>query len=179
MTGFFASDSVAAGPPVTDIMVGKAEARLGVRLPRTYVALLHEQNGGVPARRCFSMNRPTSWASDHIEVSMVLGIGFEEGTDGELGSRYLIQEWGYPQVGVVLFDTPSSGHDAVMLDYTGCGADSEPSVVYVDEDRQPVQIAKNLEAFIAALVDCSRYSSAATTSGQFSGSTGRDGNAIT
>ena len=154
---FFSDESGPSGPALTDEMVSRAEDSLGVRLPRSYLALLHERNGGIPVRRCFPMKRPTSWASDHIQVSTLLGIGFEEGIDGELGSRYLIQEWGYPDVGVVIFDMPSGGHDTVMLDYSDCGSHGEPRVVYVDEDRIPVFVAATFEEFVEALVDCSRF----------------------
>ena len=154
---FFSTNSKALGPTVSDVMVLEAEASLGVRLPRAYVALLRQQNGGVPARCCFPMTQRTSWAPDHFEVSSLLGVGFEEGIDGEYGSRYLIGEWGYPDVGVVIFDTPSAGHDTVMLDYRECGSQGEPRVVYVDEDRIPLIVAPTFAAFIESLVECASF----------------------
>lgn len=36
---------------------------------------------------------------------------------------------------MVICDTPSAGHDTVMLDYSECGPEGEPSVAYIDEDR--------------------------------------------
>lgn len=153
----FFSDESALGPEITEEMVSRAEASLGVRLPKSYVALLREKNGGAPERRCFPMKRATSWAPDHFQVSTLLGIGFDEGIDGELGSRYLVGEWSYPDVGVVVFDTPSGGHDAVMLDYSESGRQGEPRVVYVDEDRVPMPVAATFADFIEGLVDCSRF----------------------
>jgi len=64
----------------------------------------------------------------------------------------MIDEWGYPRVGVVFCEMPSGGHDAVMLDYSR-GA-PEPVVVYVDEDRVPRVVAASFTAFLASLVDC-------------------------
>lgn len=68
----------------------------------------------------------------------------------------MVSEWGYPDIGLVMFLTPSAGHDTVMLDYTDCGVDGEhgePSVAYVDEDRVARQLAPSLDAFLGALVD--------------------------
>ncbi len=103
------------------------------------------------------MTRRTSWASDHIAVAVLLGVGTADGIDGELGSEYLIQEWEYPAVGVVVFGTPSGGHDTVMLDYTQCGSQGEPRVVYVDEDRIPIPVASTFQEFVDALVDGARF----------------------
>jgi hypothetical protein len=47
----------------------------------------------------------------------------------------MIDEWGYPEIGIVICDMPSGGHDTVMLDHWEGGL--EPSVAYVDEDRIP------------------------------------------
>lgn len=151
---FFADNTRGSGPTLTDEMVQQAETRLGLRLPAAYIELARERNGGIPLRRCFRTTFPSSWAADHIEVSMLLGIGFEEGIDGELGSAYLVQEWGYPDVGLVCFDTPSAGHDTVMLDYRKCGPDGEPSVVYIDEDRKIYTLADTFADFVSGLVAC-------------------------
>ncbi len=74
----------------------------------------------------------------------------------------MIQEWGYPDIGVVIFDTPSAGHDTVMLDHSARGPRGEPCVVYVYvdvseyEDRKPSRVADSFQAFVGALVDCER-----------------------
>ena len=150
---FFVTEPVGSGPPLTDAMVARAEATLHSRLPPAYVAILRERNGGVPVRRCFRTTTPTSWAPDHIEISTLLGIGFEEGLDGALGSAYRVQEWGYPDIGLVICDTPSGGHDTVMLDYSKCGPQGEPRVVYVDEDRSVVLLAPDFSTFAEGLVE--------------------------
>lgn len=151
---FFTDDNYYSGPPVNADMVRAAEARIGFRLPRAYLELLHERNGGVPIRRCFPTVVRTSWAEDHIEISGLLGIGTERGIDGKLGSAYLIQEWDYPNIGIVICDTPSGGHDTVMLDYRECGPEGEPQVVYVDEDRTILTLAANFDEFADRLVEC-------------------------
>lgn len=152
----FTESDAFTGPVVTDQMVAAAEDRLGVRLPASYVALLRTKNGGEPVRHCHPVPFPTSWADDHIDVGAILGIGGQHGIDtdtfGTTRSAYLISEWGYPPIGIVICATPSGGHDTVMLDYSAGGA--EPAIVYVDEDRAPRRIADTFAAFLANLVAC-------------------------
>jgi SMI1 / KNR4 family (SUKH-1) len=60
-----------------------------------------------------------------------MGIGGDWGIDSETGSAYLIAEWDYPDVGVVI---SSDGHTAFMLDYSKYGPDGEPRVIWVDTE---------------------------------------------
>lgn len=156
MTRFFEDSDYYTGPPLNDELIQRAQDVLGYRLPRSYLALLEERNGGVPKRRCYPTNFETSWAPDHIEISAIRGLGGKWGIDSGfgLGSPDLIAEWGYPEVGLVICDMPSGGHDAVMLDYSEVGQAGEPRVVYVDEDRVPRQIADSFDQFVANLVSC-------------------------
>ncbi|WP_425455010.1 SMI1/KNR4 family protein [Actinocorallia herbida] len=137
-------------------MVRRAQEELGVTLPRAYVDLLVQRNGGVPRRRCCPTQFSTSWSDDHFEICGIFGIGGPWGIDGSSGggSSYRIAEWGYPEIGVVICDTPSAGHDTVMLDYSQCGPEGEPAVAYVDEDRIPRRVAESFEEFLNLLVNC-------------------------
>jgi hypothetical protein len=149
----FEASTYFTGPDVTDELIAAAENRLGVRLPRAYVDLLRIRNGGVPVRQCCPVDFRSSWAEDHIAISAIRGVGGTWGIDADLlGSATMIREWGYPPIGVVICETPSAGHDTVMLDYSSGG--DEPSVVHVDEDRVPRQIAVTFDDFLAKLVDC-------------------------
>ena len=154
---FFTTDSDELGPKVSDHVIARAERKLGVRLPQAYLALISQRNGRTPKRQCFPTRQPTSWARDHLRVQTLIGIGYEDGLDGEFGSEYLVEEWGYPKLGVVVFDTPSAGHDTVMLDYSTCGPEGEPRVAYVDEDRGVLLLAESFDGFVASLVDCSEF----------------------
>ncbi|WP_454860790.1 SMI1/KNR4 family protein [Promicromonospora soli] len=141
-------------------MVSAAEESLGYTLPKSMVELLSDCNGGIPSRACFSMTSPTSWATDHIQIKAILGIGGKRGFYGEgslFASDYMIGEWGYPDIGIMICMTPSGGHDTVMLDYSAVGPQGEPSVAYIDEDRVPQQIASSFAEFVAGLRDCSEF----------------------
>jgi len=134
--------------PFREELLAAAELSLGVKLPESYIKLLRTRNGGRPINRRVCTTFRTSWAKDHFEIHSLIGVGGSLGIDGEYGSRYMIAEWDYADVGVVIAFTPSAGHDTVMLDYSKGG---EPSVVYVDEDRIPRTVAPNFAEFIAAL----------------------------
>ncbi|WP_248783822.1 SMI1/KNR4 family protein [Actinoalloteichus caeruleus] len=137
-------------------MVLRAEEDLRVRLPRSYVEVLLLRNGGTPRHRCYPTSFPTSWADDHFEISGIRGIGGFWGIDSTSGhgSSYLISEWDYPEIGVVICDTPSGGHDTVMLDYSECDSEGNPSIAYIDEDRIPRRVARSFDEFLARLVRC-------------------------
>lgn len=159
MTELYDESNFYTGPPLDESMVRRAEQDLGVRLPGRYVNALHQRNGGSLRNKCYPTDFPTSWASDHFEVKALLGIGGKWGIDStsELGSSYLINEWGYPDIGIVICLTPSAGHDTVMLDYSTCGPCGEPTVTYIDEDRVPRQVSGSFGEFLDRLVPCDRF----------------------
>ena len=149
-------------PPVelTDGMVEKAEKFLGYKLPVSYIALLKTKNGGCPINRCFPTTEAAiSWAEDHIAISTIEGIGVRFGIDDEEGgSPYMINEWGYPDVGIVVCGCPSAGHDVVMLDYSDCGKNGEPKIIHVETETETgepkvIVLAKDFETFIRGLVN--------------------------
>jgi hypothetical protein len=152
----FGESTYYTGPDLTDELIAEAEARLGVKLPASYLDLLRVRNGGEPIRHCYPTPFPTSWAEDHIDIGALRGLGGTWGIDtpGPLSSSALIPEWGYPPIGVVICDTPSAGHDTVMLDYS---AGPDPAVVYVDDDRIPTRIAATFAEFIAGLTWCETF----------------------
>ena len=143
--------------PFDEAMVQSIEQELGYKLPASYIQLMNTQNGGVPARTTFPTQESTSWAEDHIAITSISGIGRDKmySLGGELGSRFMIENWGYPDLGIVICDCPSAGHDVVMLDYRFCGPEGEPCVVHVDQesDYEITYLAPNFEVFIRGLLD--------------------------
>lgn len=152
LDGLFNEETYYTGPPLSDVLVASAERELGVTLPAAYLRVLRFRNGGALARESFPTPFATSWADDHFAVRAILGIGGDNGIDSpDGGSRYLVEEWGYPRIGVVIAECPSGGHDTVMLDYTKRNADGEPTVAYIDEDREPRTVADGFGEFVEGL----------------------------
>jgi hypothetical protein len=143
------------GPPLTDAMVEAAEDVLGYKLPASYLRVLWLRNGGYPKHFCFPTRTPTSWANDHIQISTLYGVGANWGIER---SFQIIRERGYPNVGIVIADAPTGCADGVMLDYSECGTDGEPRVVYVEAFGTTVTVlAPNFDAFVNGLVDGSQF----------------------
>ncbi|MCH5583519.1 SMI1/KNR4 family protein [Shimazuella sp. AN120528] len=146
--------------PVSDEMIDHAQQKLGYKLPQSYIALIKTKNGGIPINTCFPTNTPTSWAEDHIEIENIRGIGGDYGIDSEQTRGDA--ELGYPvEIGFIICDCPSAGHDAIMLDYSLCGKEGEPRVIHVDveisDDPIITILADNFETFIKGLVNGEKY----------------------
>ena len=130
--------------PVTDMAVAKAEKKLKVTLPESYISILKEQDGGYLIYDSFPTDFPTSWADDHINVDYIMGIGGEESI---LDSSYLIKEWGLPKKLVLI---SGDGHTWIALDYRKTSVN--PPVIYIDvEFEQVVEIAENFQTFLSKL----------------------------
>lgn len=145
----------------TDTLIEEIEKELGYKLPKSYIWLMKQHNGGIPMNTCFPVKSPTSWAEDHIEISGIMGIGRDKSCSicGEFGSLFMIEEWGYPNIGIAICDCPSAGHDMVFLDYRECGPQGEPKVVHIDQEYNYTitVLAKNFEEFIIGLVNDKVY----------------------
>lgn len=147
--------------PATNDLLASIEEELGYKLPPAYIELMTHQNGGIPKKRSFPTNEKPSWADDHVAISGIFGIGREKSYSlcGDLGSQFMIDEWGYPDIGIYFADCPSAGHDMICLDYRKNGKDGEPEVVHVDQedDYLITFLAHTFEAFIRSLVDDSDF----------------------
>lgn len=147
--------------PCTPASVAAVEAELGFKLPSAYVALATFQNGGMPRYTAHRTAARTSWAADHVAISGIFSIGRNKPYSlcGELGSRFHIEEWGYPEIGIYFADCPSAGHDLLCLDYRSCGPRGEPTVVHVDQelDYATTFVAPDFESFIRGLKDSSAF----------------------
>lgn len=146
----------------TDELIQSIEEEIGgYKLPASYIQLMKMHNGGTPINTCFPTNEATGWADDHVAITGIMGIGRTRTYSlcGELGSNFMKEEWGYPDIGVCIADTPSAGHEMIMLDYRECGKTGEPQVVYVDQesDYEIIFLAENFEAFIRGLVHESEF----------------------
>jgi hypothetical protein len=159
--GFWEDDAYALEKYVSDFpsddLIISIEKELGYKLPLSYIELMKLHNGGTPYKNCFPTQVPTCWSDTHIAIVGILGIGREKDYSlcGNLGNQLMMEEWGYPQIGVYICDCPSAGHDIIMLDYSKCGNEGEPEVVHVDQeiDYKITFLAKDFETFIRGLVE--------------------------
>ena len=151
-------------PSLTNTMIESVQERLGYCLPSAYIELMRFQNGGIPKKTAFPTTTPTSWAENHIALSGIMGIGESKcySLCGDLGSQFMIAEWGYPTIGVYFGTCPSAGHDMICLDYRKCRPSGEPTVVHVDQenDYSITHLADNFETFISGLVDQAQFDEA-------------------
>lgn len=154
--GAYARKNITDEPP-SDTLIAELETELGYRFPASYVAFMKRHNGGTPRKTCFPSEEPTSWAEDHAAITSFLSIGRDKtySLGGNLGSRFMIEEWGYPDLGIYICDCPSAGHDMIALDYRACGPEGEPQVVHIDQegDYHITFLAKDFESFVRGLVD--------------------------
>lgn len=158
-TGFWEDSQYAAEKYVetfpTDETIAEIESQLGYKLPSSYIELARTQNGGSPNNTCCRTDEPTSWADDHVALTGIYGIGksAQYSLGGSMNSRFWIDEWGYPPIGIYFADCPSAGHDMIALDYRDCGTSGEPCVVHVDQECEYkiTKLAETFEEFIRKL----------------------------
>jgi hypothetical protein len=146
---------VYVGSLLNDQDVSEVEGELGYKLPSSYVALMRNQNGGIPRLTNYRTNERTSWADDHVSITGIYSIGRDMTCSlcGEFSCAFWVEEWGYPPIGIYFADCPSGGHDMICPDYRECGPRGEPTVVHVDqEDNYKITyLAKDFESFIRGL----------------------------
>lgn len=154
-------------PPPSDDVIAELQAEFGYRFPAAYIALARHHNGGLLQRSCHPMDEATSWADDHVALTGLHAIGRQArySLGGAIGTRFMQEQWGYPDIGIVIADCPSAGHDVIMLDYRHCGPQGEPRVVHVnqEDDYSITVIAPDFATFIHGLVDEDVFDDAAET----------------
>ena len=148
LDAFWRDSDYFTGTPLTDDLILKAEKRFGYKLPEPYLQLLRIRNGGSPRKSYFHVEGLRGWPTGYFQVDSLRGIGHRI-WGIEVGDTY-------PRIGPRLCDTPSGGHDAVLLDYSQCGRQGEPRVVHAVQGCKPSEVtflAPNFAAFILALSD--------------------------
>lgn len=159
LNGFWSGDDYERDAYIGAILnldlVQSIERELGHKLPKSYIELMSFQNGGTPNNTCHETSEETSWAEDHVAITGIYAIDRIPSYSlcGELGSKFMMEEWGYPAIGIYFADCPSAGHDMLCLDYRSIGPNEEPSVVHVDQESnyKITFIASNFDNFIRGL----------------------------
>ncbi|HDR4482338.1 SMI1/KNR4 family protein [Bacillus thuringiensis] len=143
----WADDDYLKLAPINDELIKKAEEVLNVKLPESYINLLKEQNGGTLLLDTHPTSKPNSWADDHVNVSGLYGISFDENESSILESRYLIREWEMPENIVLL---SGDGHTWIALDYRNVA--ENPPVIFIDNEfEEIIELAPNFESFLQNL----------------------------
>ena len=150
---------------LTDEMVSMTESKLGYRLPESYIELMKIQNGGKPIKNYWINEYAKGNEVEEIGITGFFGIGSKKSYSifGEYGNEFWFTEWEYPRdIGIIIADTESGGHDMIYLDYRDCGNEGEPkvSVCFQEYDYEIQVLANSFEEFITMLVSegklCSR-----------------------
>lgn len=139
-------------PPASPAAVARAEAELGVTLPRSFVELLEIRNGGVVADELdsFPIRQATSGAEDYVPLPDMMGAVLPTDTGMSImDTPYLVEEWGLPSPIVLL---SGDGHHWIGLDYRDCGPHGEPSVCWFDADHETdLLLAPDFRSFVEGL----------------------------
>ena len=151
----FWEDNYYNHPVLTDEMIELAERKLNVKLPKSYIKLLKNMNGGYTKGFAFPMKEKTSWADDHIPLYSLNGIVIDKNISTAfnlLDSEYILEECGIPKKQILL---SGDGHYWITLDYRN---KSIPSITWIDtEMEQDIHIATNFDEFLNGLVSDEFY----------------------
>ncbi|NMO94343.1 SMI1/KNR4 family protein [Paenibacillus lemnae] len=143
-----AAELYTSAPP-SDELIASIEEELVFKLPISYISMMKQHNGGAPRNRFYPA--AAVGTGEAIEITGVLGIGRDKKRSlcGTSGSRQIIEQGGYPEIGVVIAQGPS-GNDIIMLDYREAGNDGEPEVVHIDKEHgyKMTTLAPSFESFI-------------------------------
>ena len=131
------------------------EKELGYKFPDSYLEFMKGHNGGLVEKCRYAYADPETNRENEVIINGFLGIGSDKPNTimGTFGSKFWIEEWEYPDIGIVICDCPSAGHDLVFLDYRECGPEGEPCVSHVDQeaDYEITKIADSFEMFVDGL----------------------------
>lgn len=149
------------GKAPTDSEIETVETVLGYRLPAAYKSLIQNHNGGIPIKNCFKNPLQRNWTQAYVSINGIYGTDRKKPYSllGNMGSRFWIEEWGYPDIGLAICDCPSGGHDMIFLDYSDCGSQGEPCVVHINQesDYEITYLADSFGAFVRGLVQSEAF----------------------
>lgn len=139
----------------TDADIAETEVALGYRLPAAYKALIKRHNGGLLTKSCFENPLQRDWTPRTYGIESIYGIDRDKPYSlcGDMGARFWVEEWGYPDIGIAIGGCPSGGHDMIFLDYSDCGPQGEPCVVHINQesDYEMTYLADDFGAFVRGL----------------------------
>lgn len=143
--------------PLTDEIIAFTENKLGYKLPQSYIELMRIQNGGKPKKEYWYNENAKENEIRIIGIAGFFGIGSNKSNSifGKFGNEFWFDEWEYPRdLGIIIADTESGGHDMIYLDYRKCVKEGEPkvSVCFAEYDNKIRVLANSFDEFITMLV---------------------------
>ena len=149
--------AIGRGPELTDEMILAVEQELGYKLPESYIWLMKQRNGGFLKKTDFLLGYELPIVGDRTMMRMLYQITTKDSfcaINGEYGTKFLIEDWGYPDIGVAIGVGFFGEHELFFLDYRACGPQGEPKVSHVDQEcnYRITVLAENFEEYIRKLV---------------------------
>ena len=141
----------------TDELIADVEKELGYKLPASYIWLMKRRNGGFLKRTDFLLGYELPVVGDRTMMRQLYQINMDNSfcaINGQYGTKFLVEDWGYPDIGVAIGVGFFGEHEIFFLDYRECGPQGEPKVSHVDQecDYRITVLAENFESFIRGLV---------------------------
>lgn len=118
-------------------------------IPKDYLYVLQMKNGGIPAYNFYPMEH---LETKGIELTAFLGVGdLDHSLSGTYGSRYAIENMGYPDIGIYFAETNMEG--LFVIPYIST-SDNNGMVCYVDQqnDFAIYPLAESLSTFLSTLI---------------------------
>lgn len=141
----------------TEEIIKEVEEQIQYKLPLSYIELMKSHNGGILKHVSCVLPDLEGFKESGKEILLegIFGIGTQKtySLGGIFGSRFWIEDGGYPDIGVAICTCCSEDQDMIFLDYRECGKEGEPCVVYINPeyDFAIIKIAENFEEFIGKL----------------------------
>lgn len=118
---------------LADLDISQAEKEMGITIPKEYIKLLRQQNGGYLKYQALPVDFKNSWADDHIVIDSLYGIKENEGI---YKSQYLLNEWGIKEKDFVTIS--GDGHTWIVLDYRK--NKDEPEITFIDTEENKISV---------------------------------------
>lgn len=143
-------------PKVSDFLVNEVEQMLGVKLPKSYVSLMKQWNGGYleEEHQVILLNEVPENLNYYLGegfwgLNLLAGISNDiNNNEGIVYTAQTAHEWGVPEK-VIAFD--GDGHTWLALDYRE--DKNNPKVIFIETDNLlSFNLAKNFNDFIESLI---------------------------
>ncbi len=149
---------------VTDEMIKKLEDKYNLKLPKSYINLMKEHNGGRIKKYCYDSNNLPSYSNpkyEFYEIDNIFGISQEQKDIGivEYETDVLIDFFKVNEIEtdmdlekIIVFGKNDSGHEYYIFDYRQLNENEEPKIAFCDdEDGKMIILSETFEDFITKL----------------------------